>query len=255
MEVHHHTAEHDAHKKKWTAYLLEFLMLFLAVFLGFVAENLREHQVEKTRAREYSKSLIEDLQNDIIDINKHIKLVQTYVNVSDSILELGKRKLEGRNAAAFCFYARFTYWTGPVTWHRATFEQIKNSGGLRYFKNTVLSKLMKYDAEIYEIQSEFENRMTRGQMLLIPLNKILDPAFHQELSKYYISTIDSITTDVKEKFLSENIPSLENKREEIRELLNMVVVQQRNLRQNMDDRLPKAIALANDLMAVLKKEY
>ena len=40
MEVHH--PHHVTHKKKWGEYLLEFLMLFLAVFLGFLAENWRE---------------------------------------------------------------------------------------------------------------------------------------------------------------------------------------------------------------------
>ena len=35
MEVHKHP-HHATHKKKWGEYFLEFLMLFLAVFLGFV---------------------------------------------------------------------------------------------------------------------------------------------------------------------------------------------------------------------------
>ena len=38
MEV-HKPPRHVMHKKKWSEYLLEFLMLFLAVFLGFIAEN------------------------------------------------------------------------------------------------------------------------------------------------------------------------------------------------------------------------
>jgi len=33
MEVHKHP-HHVAHKKKWEEYVLEFLMLFLAVFFG-----------------------------------------------------------------------------------------------------------------------------------------------------------------------------------------------------------------------------
>ena len=51
MEVHKHP-HHVTHKKKWGEYLLEFLMLFLAVFLGFVAENIREHKVEREREKE-----------------------------------------------------------------------------------------------------------------------------------------------------------------------------------------------------------
>src|SRR3982751_6006674 len=61
MEVHKHP-HHVTYKKKWGEYLLEFLMLFLAVFLGFVAENIREHAVEYNRSKEYAISLIQDLQ-------------------------------------------------------------------------------------------------------------------------------------------------------------------------------------------------
>jgi len=40
MEVHHHPDLH--HKpKKWKEYFLEFLMIFLAVTLGFFAESYR----------------------------------------------------------------------------------------------------------------------------------------------------------------------------------------------------------------------
>ena len=42
MEVHAHT---HTEKKKFTHYLWEFLMLFLAVFCGFLAENFREHKI------------------------------------------------------------------------------------------------------------------------------------------------------------------------------------------------------------------
>src|SRR5205814_6953925 len=65
MEVHKHP-HHVTHKKKWGEYLLEFLMLFLAVFLGFLAENFREHQLEKEKGRQYIQSLYEDLKADTL---------------------------------------------------------------------------------------------------------------------------------------------------------------------------------------------
>src|SRR3954449_7195879 len=71
MEVHKHP-HHVTHKKKWGEYLLEFLMLFLAVFLGFVAENIREHQVEKERELEFIKSLTIDLEDDVKGLNTMI---------------------------------------------------------------------------------------------------------------------------------------------------------------------------------------
>jgi hypothetical protein len=45
MEVHKHP--HGVrYKKKWGEYVLEFLMIFLAVFLGFLTENMKEKIVE-----------------------------------------------------------------------------------------------------------------------------------------------------------------------------------------------------------------
>jgi len=40
MEVHHHP---EVEKKGFKEYLLEGLMIFLAVTMGFIAENIREN--------------------------------------------------------------------------------------------------------------------------------------------------------------------------------------------------------------------
>ena len=48
MEVHHHS---HTPRKKWTHYFWEFLMLFLAVTLGFFVENQREHYIENLREK------------------------------------------------------------------------------------------------------------------------------------------------------------------------------------------------------------
>lgn len=64
MEVHAHG--HVPEKKKWKEYVFQFIMLFLAVFLGFLAENLRERGVEREREKEYIESLVTDTNNDFI---------------------------------------------------------------------------------------------------------------------------------------------------------------------------------------------
>ena len=64
MEVHAHThpSASSGHRKKWTHYFWEFLMLFLAVFCGFLAENQREHIIEHQRELQFMKSLLIDLK-------------------------------------------------------------------------------------------------------------------------------------------------------------------------------------------------
>ena len=70
MEVHAHTSRTSGTRKKWTHYLWEFIMLFLAVFCGFLAENQREHYIEHQREKQYMRSLLEDLQTDTATINR-----------------------------------------------------------------------------------------------------------------------------------------------------------------------------------------
>ena len=61
MEVHHHPDLH--HKKKnFKEYFLEFLMIFLAVTLGFFAENVREHFDEEKTTKQY----LEDFRHELL---------------------------------------------------------------------------------------------------------------------------------------------------------------------------------------------
>lgn len=230
-------------------------MLFLAVFCGFLAENIREHKVEQQRAKEFARSLVQDLQNDTTAINVQKKSGAIFIAITDSLLNLSKRRLEDRNAAAFSFYTRFMYWTVPLSWNRATFQQIKNSGSLRYFKNyQLLEKLMRYDGLVNEIEGEFNNHQTRGNMLLNPINEIIEPGYHHDISKYLLLSLDTMSTETRENCFAVKTVPLENKREEIREMLNMIVVQQRNIRFN-EGRLQRTKELAIELISDLKKEY
>jgi len=254
MEVHHHA--HHRGKKNWKSYFWEFLMLFLAVTLGFFVENQREHYIEHLRAKEFSKSLVQDLQNDTAAIHAEGKSAKIYIDVADSMLDLSKNKLEGLAASRFSFYTRFMYWTAPIIWNRATFEQIKNSGSLRYFKNYhLLEKLMKYDVIVNEIEMESFNNQVRGNLLLKQINETIDPAYHHKLSKHFLVSLDTMSAETMKSLYPVNPESMENKRNEVRQMLNMIVVQQRNLRRSIEIPWKQAEELAIELINDLKDEY
>jgi hypothetical protein len=63
MEVHHHPDLHH-NRKKFREYFLEFLMIFLAVTLGFFAEQFREDITSRHREKDFMKSMMEDLRSD-----------------------------------------------------------------------------------------------------------------------------------------------------------------------------------------------
>ena len=113
---------------------------------------------------------------------------------------------------------------------------------------------MKYNVLVNDIQSESENNQIRGNMLLNQINDIIDPAFHHEASKYILLALDTMSGEIRENSFSTKVEPLENKRSQIRQMLNMIIVQQRNFRVN-NARLQRTKELANELIGDFKKEY
>ena len=87
MEVHHHASGHHE-DKTFKDYFLEFLMIFLAVSLGFLAENLREYITDKNHVTELAGQLKEDLINDTTHLTRLIAFQQLQVKRADSLFDI-----------------------------------------------------------------------------------------------------------------------------------------------------------------------
>jgi hypothetical protein len=147
MEVQKHP-HHVMHKKKWPEYLLEFFMLFLAVFLGFVAENIRETSVERHREQEYMQSLFHDLKADTTKLGNNLASYQRKLSGQDSLiktyplLDIGFNPVFYRNLISIEGFPDFIYTD-------ATIQQLKNSGGFRLVRNhEAVQNIMSYDAVV-----------------------------------------------------------------------------------------------------------
>ena len=152
MEVHAHT---HTEKKKFTHYLWEFLMLFLAVFCGFLAENWREHNVERHREKEYMASMLDELKYDTAQYHASIKRIVYLSPMLDSAFENIKH-------ADRYHYVLLGKWNTPINATgidyksmMPTIEQLKSSGNLRLIRSRVLlNKILEYESFIH---SNFQN--------------------------------------------------------------------------------------------------
>lgn len=135
MEVHH---PHHA-PKNWKEYFGEFFMLFLAVSLGFLVENQREHYVEGHRAEELAQALLKDLVADSIDFYKFRSIRKIDRNSIDSAIKI----IETRGISTHDSILYYHFIKGVFVWRHPEFryanmDQIISSGSLRYFKNDEL---------------------------------------------------------------------------------------------------------------------
>ncbi len=151
MEVHKHP-HHVTHKKQWGEYLLEFFMLFLAVFLGFIAENLREHSVEQTREKEYIKSMIEDLKIDSAFLNLSItKLIPYHIAWMDSTeYLLNAPNAKGNDRLIYQAFIIGTSWTYDFHPTDRTLSQLR-SAGFYLIRNKEAAKVISNLEDVYKL--------------------------------------------------------------------------------------------------------
>jgi hypothetical protein len=145
MEVHAHT---HTPRKKWTHYFWEFLMLFLAVFCGFLAENQREHMIEHQREKKYIASLVKDLELDIVSLRQAEDIRKKYANYYDSLIYLFKNYNDSSLTDIY-FYARHAGRYTNFKYHDGTIQQLKSGGSLRLIRNkNAVDSIIIYDNEL-----------------------------------------------------------------------------------------------------------
>ena len=143
MEVHHHP---KVETKNFKEYLLEFIMIFLAVTLGFFAENIREHLSDNAKEKEYIKSLVQDLEVDQQVLAQNISAIQSGISMMDSMITiLDNPSMIVNNTGTLYYLARLAPRLQPLPINDKTFQQLKNSGNFRLIKSIIASnKIMDY---------------------------------------------------------------------------------------------------------------
>ena len=154
MEVHAHT--HTA-RKKWTHYFWEFLMLFMAITLGFFVENRREHFVEHQRAKAYAANLYEELKKDTARLNSVSRRNNEVAGQLDTFCILVKEnKRQNVTTGMLYFYANSVTQVEYFSSSNTTIEQLKGSGNLRIMGNKLAYKISEYDKMIRELEKEYD---------------------------------------------------------------------------------------------------
>jgi len=250
MEVHHHT---HTERKKWRHYLWEFLMLFLAVFCGFLAENQREHYVENQRAKEYAKSLAEDLASDTLELQDVIKEYKIILACFDSINASIRRGITNKTVpGSFYFYCNIGTFSPAVIWHNATLTQITQSGSLRYFRNPDLVKKLS----VYFANSDFISSVVNGDSRYrdesIKLrNRVLNNYYYSRYSSYLIANWPKIP----DSLMNIPLPLQSDDPVLLNEFANSLETRRRVLFMLSTRNYSDALRRASELIEILKSEY
>jgi len=254
MEVHHHP---HTPGKKWTHYLWEFLMLFLAVFCGFLAENQREHIAERHRAHEFARSLAYDLSRDTSNMLYIIGRINIQIRNTDSLKAyLQRHKFsEVRNIDLFSLTIVDRY--PAYRWSRSTLEQIKNSGSLRYFSDTIIRYISAYDALSRHMDEDHRNDEEMANRATASRERIVDVSYANEFTQSLYLHFDSVIgSNYYREFAANDKKTLLTKDSiALKIFLNERLNIRLNLYARANDELKSLIGQCRKLISLLKNKY
>ena len=183
------SAKNTIHQKEkhFKHYLFEFLMLFLAVTLGFFVENFREDRVERSREKQFIISFNEDLKKDVFELDSLIgKRVQRKVWMDSLTFLLNSPNLNNYGSDVY-FYARYLPRPYLFISNDATIQQLKNAGNLRLIRKQVVSDtIMAYDRQLHFLDMIKDREDKLIQRIFNSFNILFDSQVFDEMNIYDI---------------------------------------------------------------------
>tara|TARA_B110000438_G_scaffold301709_1_gene357305 strand:+ start:2640 stop:3335 length:696 start_codon:yes stop_codon:yes gene_type:complete len=168
-------------------FIREFLMLFLAISLGFFVENYREDLSEQKREIDFVNSFKNDLTSDIKDLDVLIlRRKQREIQI-DSIYFIFNNKKFNEFSNDLYYYARYLPRPSRFFANNSSIEQLKNSGSLTLIKNQkVIDTLLDYDDNFIFIDYIREREEYLVRRVFDQINVIFDPYVFDNMTVYDI---------------------------------------------------------------------
>lgn len=262
MEVaHKHHHDLPPGEKPWKHYFLEFFMLFLAVSLGFFADNYREHAIEKERAKEMAVGLFNDLEKDSIHLHSIMERKNLFIDeINSMIISLNDKDVKNKITLLTYYQASFLLEIDMPVPSRANLDQLTNSGSLRYFKDKKLvSDISEWD-NIITVQ--FQERFQTDQLRLIEeikaVSRIFYPVIIDSMRAYSFKRFyenQKVSDEILKSFENTHADLITYNEADLNELIGWASERKRNAIVRATSFFPKQLEHIRNLMNALNKEF
>jgi hypothetical protein len=151
MEVHHHP---QVEKKSFKEYFLEFIMIFLAVTMGFFAESIRENITSTQHVKELSRQLVMDLQSDTASLQALTIKETGQVKTANSLYILLQQPLAGADLKSIQELVLSLDDIGLFHPSSGATLSIKNDIGFKQFTSSrIASHIASYETALNYLKS------------------------------------------------------------------------------------------------------
>ena len=239
MEVHHHP---EVEKKSFKEYILEGLMIFIAVTMGFFAESIRENITNKEHTEQLTTQLVTELKSDTTQLREIESAEQIIMAQADTLSLLLKQPIATADMKNIQRLMTRTYSMWPFhSGAGAAINAIKNEIRLKQFSRTKIS----YYISIYEGRTELLHKIEELE------NDLKQKVFNVFFSDHF--TYDNLSAAMNGKPVVDGQMRDLTQNDLVRFNVNLVLIKAYTREQLNYARRTKKDAIS--LMDYVKKEY
>ena len=230
------------------------------MFLGFVAENIRETSVEHDREKEYMVTMLEDLKTDVPLLIKTEKDWEESNNSADSVVDAITFPLATADLRKAYRHINEAFNPWGFKYNDRTIAQLKNAGGFRLLRNKkVANSIIAYDLFNSSIMTGIAAQHNSFYETVV---KLRNKVFVQEIiskiySQYQFTPVPLSANSWIDSMISKNrIPfQAEAQSALMFEFKNALLSYKQDYINNMKWGYDNLLKYQRELIALISKEY
>ncbi len=242
----------------------EIILVVIGILIALQVSNWNEERKQRAQIATYAKALVADLKEDI----KKVKIIKRQARVSHLVLDSltnYSRNLDIKEMTNFdLFILSIDDGYKPFSWNRASFEEIKSSGVLNYFKNdSLVNLLVKYEAFTkhmdLDYQQDIEAKLDARRLMRKVVNynykydRILTIVKFDNDDSLRIKDYSNIKGFIAMK--QQKIDFIDRDRAKLDEAINAYVELKSYLKVRYNAELPRLIKDAEKIIQILEDNF
>ena len=166
----------DNKYRKYLSYAIgEIILVVFGILIALQVNNCNNERIDQENIKGFAKSLIKDIEGDIIEINTRQNQVNKINRRIDSLIYVvnSRKTYDDLNIDLLCLSWNLYYM--PHKWNRSSLDQMKNSAALKHIKSDSLLKTIgKYDALTIHLDEDYKGDQSRIEMIEPYIHKIVN---------------------------------------------------------------------------------
>jgi hypothetical protein len=212
-----------------------------------MAENIREHQIEKHREIAYLQNVHEDLKLDVINIENVISSNSTRLQAMDTLFQIINNNTITNEDVYY--YVRNLALRATFESSHVGLDQIKSAGGLRMVKNPeIISGIQEYERSLDALDKLENVRERTLEQARFKMAVVFEP------TKSYEMLVNQGQGIMRFNRPKKADPILQNNKLAVKELLNLITFGL-NSNKYLNTNLEKLKTIGQKLDSAIVKEY